>query len=88
MTNEIKTEVPDGYVLLERRDGKAIHAACMDGGRFHGWLFTKGPENDQWVSQRKLEPWEIMQVEDQRDDNIVHDTESQQDQTDGGKGGA
>jgi hypothetical protein len=67
-------EVPDGYVLLQRHNGKPCHAACLDGGRFHGWLFAKGPEEGQWVSVRKLAEWEVMQAEDQRDDNIVHET--------------
>lgn len=66
-------EVPDGFVLLQRHDGKARYAACLDGGRFHGWLMQKHPDG-QWVSQRKLESWEIMQAEDQRDDNIIHET--------------
>jgi hypothetical protein len=72
--NQFK-EVPDGYALLERHNGKAAYAACLDGSRFHGWLFAKGPEDGQWVSQRKLEGWEIMQAEDQRDYNIVHETD-------------
>lgn len=74
MSNQFK-EVPDGFVLLQRHNGKAAHAACMDGGRFHGWLFAKGPDG-QWVSQRKLEAWEAMQVEDQRDYGIVQETNS------------
>jgi hypothetical protein len=68
-------EVPDGFVLLQRHNGKACYAACMDGGRFHGWLMQKAPDG-QWVSVRKLGPWEIMQVEDQRDQGIVQHTNS------------
>jgi hypothetical protein len=69
------SEVPDGYVLLQRHNGKAAYAACLDGSRYHGWLFGKGADG-QWVTQRKLEAWEVMQVEDQRDDGIVHETNS------------
>lgn len=74
MNNNIKTEVPEGYVLLQRHEGKPLYAACLDGGRWHGWLFKTGPEAGQWVSERKLEQWEVMQAEDQRDDSIVHET--------------
>lgn len=68
-------EVPEGFVLLQLHDGHACYAACMDGGRFHGWLMWKHPDG-QWVSKRKLEQWEIMQVEDQRDYGIVQSTNS------------
>lgn len=66
-------EVPAGFVLLQRHDGKPLYAACLDGGRFHGWLMSKHHDG-HWVSQRKLESWEVMQAEDQRDDSIVHET--------------
>ncbi|HWK69982.1 MAG TPA: hypothetical protein VNS29_03985 [Burkholderiaceae bacterium] len=65
-------EVPDGYVLLQRHNGQACYAACMS-GTFAGWLMWKHPDG-QWVSKRKLEAWELMQVEDQRDDGIVIET--------------
>lgn len=66
-------EVPTGFVLLQRHNGHACYAACMDGGVFHGWLMWKAP-NGNWVSQRKLAEWEIMQVEDQRDGSWVFST--------------
>lgn len=67
-------EVPDGYALLQRHNGKACYAACM-AGPFAGWLMWKHPDG-QWISKRKLEPREMMQVEDQRDYNIVQETNS------------
>ena len=73
MLDASKNEVPAGFVLLQRHDGKPLYAACLDGGRFHGWLMSKHPDG-QWVSQRKLESWEVMQSEDQRDYGIVHET--------------
>ena len=63
-------EVPDHMVLLNRTNGKATHAACINGSQWHGWLFVKHPDG-KWVSQRKLSNWEIMQAEDQRDEGIV-----------------
>lgn len=67
--NKPFTEVPEGYVLLQRENGRAKYAACMV-GRFAGWLMQKHPDG-QWVSERRLEAWELMQVEDQRDYAIV-----------------
>lgn len=63
-------QVPAGFVLLQTKNGKPVYSACLDGGRFHGWLMWKHPDG-QWVSKRKLEAWEIMQAEDQRDYGIV-----------------
>ena len=63
-------QVPAGFVLLQTENGKPVYSACLDGGRFHGWLMWKHPDG-QWVSKRKLEAWEIMQAEDQRDYGIV-----------------
>lgn len=63
-------QVPAGFVLLQTENGKPVYSACLDGGRFHGWLMWKHPDG-QWVSKRKLKAWEIMQAEDQRDYGIV-----------------
>ena len=63
-------QVPAGFVLLQTENGKPVYSACLDGGRFHGWRMWKHPDG-QWVSKRKLEAWEIMQAEDQRDYGIV-----------------
>ena len=54
-------------IIVQRNPGKAVD---LSGGRFHGWLFYRHPDG-QFVSERKLEPWEIMQAEDQRDDDVV-----------------
>lgn len=59
--------LPTGLVLVQRNPEKAVD---LTGGPWHGWLFWKHPDG-QFVSERKLEPWEIMQAEDQRDENIV-----------------
>lgn len=40
--------------------------------RSNGWLFFRHPDG-QWVIERRCEPWELMQVEDQRDMDIVID---------------
>jgi len=68
MKNKIE-ELPSGFILLQEENGRACYAACMI-GQFSGWLMWKHPDG-QWVSKRKLESWELMQVEDQRDDTIV-----------------
>ena len=66
----IPDDLPPGFVPLQREKGRIVYAACLDGGRFNGWLMWKHPDG-QWVSKRKLEDWEIMQAEDQRDYGIV-----------------
>lgn len=65
-------EVPDNMVLLQRTNGKASFAACIDGSEWHGWGFSRHPDG-QWVSVKKLSDWEIMQAEDQRDGGIVQE---------------
>ena len=56
-------------ILVQRNPDKAVD---LSGGRFHGWLFYRHPDG-QFVTERKLEPWEIMQAEDQRDDRVIID---------------
>jgi len=60
-------KLPNGMTLLQRNPDIAVQ---LDGGEWHGWLFNKHPDG-KYVSQRKLEGWEIMQAEDQRDEGIV-----------------
>lgn len=60
-------EIKDGWVRLQINPE---YVACLDGGEWHGWLFKRHPDG-QLVSFKKLEEWEIMQAEDQRDYNIV-----------------
>ncbi|BBH11785.1 hypothetical protein [Chromobacterium haemolyticum] len=50
--------VPDGFVLVQRSPDKAV---CLDGGRFHGWLMYRHPDG-QFVSERKLQPWEVKEA--------------------------
>ena len=59
----------DGMVLVQKNPDMAVD---LSDGPFNGWLFWRHPDG-QFVSKRKLEPWEIMQVEDQRDEGIVID---------------
>ena len=60
-------ELPNGLTLLQRNPDFAVN---LKGGEWHGWLYHRGA-NEQWVSQRKLAAWEIMQAEDQREDGHV-----------------
>ena len=68
-----RINVPEGYIPLQMHNGVLVYAACFDHGPFHGWLMYL-PPNGQWVSKRKLEPWEIMQAEDQEHYGIVQQT--------------
>jgi hypothetical protein len=63
----LSNQLPDGKILLQQNPDCAVD---LSGGRWHGWLFVRHPDG-HWVSQRKLEGWEIMQAEDQRDGGIV-----------------
>ena len=67
----ITDKLPVGFVPLQSENGKVVYAACMDANaRHYKWLMWKHPDG-QWVSQRKLEEWEVMQVEDQAHYGIV-----------------
>ena len=55
--------------LVQRNPDKAVD---LTGGRWHGWLFSRHTDG-QFVSERKLEAWEVMQAEDQADDGVVLD---------------
>ena len=64
-------ELPNGFVPLQKENGKLVYAACMDSSASHyKWLMWRHPDG-QWVSKRKLEDWEVMQVEDQEYYGIV-----------------
>jgi len=65
------SRVPEGFVLVQAYPDKAVD---LSGGPLHGWLFFRHADG-QFVSERKLSDWELMQVEDQRDDGIVIDDE-------------
>jgi len=62
-------ELKDGWVRVQVNPERV---ACLDGSEWHGWLFMRHPDG-QLVSCQELKNWEIMQVEDQRDNNIVID---------------
>jgi len=62
----------NGLILLQHSPNKAVD---LSGGRFHGRLFYQHTDG-QYVTERKLEDWEIMQAEDQRDYGIVIDGSS------------
>ena len=63
------TKLPDNYVRLQNNPERV---ACLDGSKWHGWLFSRHPDG-QLVSIRKLEDWEVMQAEDQQEYGIVLD---------------
>lgn len=70
----VDAKLPAGFQLVQRNPDKAV---CLDGGRFHGWLMYRHP-GGQFVSERKLEQWELMQAEDQWHYGIVLDGADQQ----------
>lgn len=61
--------LPDDFILVQRNPDKAV---CLDGSRFHGWLMCRHLDG-LFVSERKLEPQELMQAEDQRHYGIMLD---------------
>jgi hypothetical protein len=63
------TDLPNGLTLVQQNPDCAVD--LNSASRTYGWLFIRGPERGQWVTYRKLEAWEIMQAEDQRDAGIV-----------------
>ena len=64
-------ELPNGFVPLQKENGRIVYAACMDSSaRHYKWLMWLHPDG-QWVSKRRLEDWEVMQVEDQEYYGIV-----------------
>ena len=65
-------ELPKGFVPLQRENGELVYAACLDGGRYHGWLMWKHPDG-QWVTKRKMTSLEVMQAEDQAHYGIVQE---------------
>jgi len=66
-------ELPSGFVPLQKENGRIVYAACMDSSaRHYKWLMWRHPDG-QWVSKRKLEDWEVMQVEDQEHYGIVQE---------------
>jgi hypothetical protein len=68
-------KLPSGFVPLQKENGRIVYAACMDSNAMHyKWLMWRHPDG-QWVSKRKLENWEVMQVEDQEHYGIVQDKE-------------
>ena len=60
--------LPNGFVLLQVNPDYAWSTE-------NNWLYYKHPDG-QWVTYRKLEPWEVMQAEDQRLYGIVQDGKS------------
>ena len=68
-----KSNIPQGFIPLQKYNGEIVYAACMDNGPFHGWLMWFTPSGN-WVSKRKLASWEVMQAEDQDHYGIIHET--------------
>jgi hypothetical protein len=67
---EYNNDVGNGLILVQKNPDYAVQLDERHG--FYGWLFYRHPDG-QFVSKRKLEPWEITQAEDQRDSNEVID---------------
>lgn len=63
----MNNQLPNGLTLIQQNPDCAV---ALNGGRGHGWLYVKGPDG-QWITHRKLDDWEIMQAEDQRDAGII-----------------
>lgn len=60
---EYNNILSNGLVLLQQNPDCAWNPN-------NNWLYVKNSDNN-WVTYRKLESWEIMQAEDQRDLCIV-----------------
>ena len=54
--------LPNGLILLQVNPHFAV---SLGAGGSYGFLYRKN--NNNWVTDRKLANWEIMQAEDQRD---------------------
>lgn len=66
----LSSTLPNGLTLVQRAPDCAVD--LRRDSKTYGWLFTRSADtNDQWVTVRKIEDWEVMQAEDQRDGNIV-----------------
>ena len=61
--NRLNNILDNGLVLLQQNPDCAWNPE-------NNWLYIRGADG-QWVTQRKLESWEVMQAEDQRDYGVV-----------------
>lgn len=66
---EPRNVLPNGLTLLQINPDCA--ADLRQGSSYFGWLFTRGPEVDQWVTARKLTQREIEDAYDQAADMRV-----------------
>lgn len=55
-------EQANGLILLQNQPRLAVD---LTGGDKNGWLFECG-DDGKWVAKRPLQPWEVMQAEDQQ----------------------
>lgn len=60
--------VPPGFTLVQENPDMAVDFRFGPGQH---WLYKRTPQKDGWLPIRQLEPWEVMQAEDQRDDGII-----------------
>jgi hypothetical protein len=68
--------LPNKFVPLQQSHGIVTHAACLDSeSAYYGWLFRVHPD-EKLVTVRKLENWELMQMEDRQHYGIVIEGES------------
>ena len=66
---EARNVMPNGLTLLQINPDYAVD--LRKGSQFYGWLFHRGPEPDQWVSERHLDPLELRQASEQAEDSRV-----------------
>jgi hypothetical protein len=59
--------LPKDFVLVQEKPDMAV---CT-GGKWKGWLFSYKENPEHWIPERKLEGWEMMQVEDQIHYDII-----------------
>lgn len=62
-------KVPATLTLLQINPAKAVD---LNGGITHGWLYYEHPDG-YWITERKLDIFELMAATDQRDAGIVID---------------
>lgn len=70
-----RTILPNGLTLLQTNPDCAVD--LISGSRYYGWLYVRGPEENQWVTQRKLTSAELDEAYDQAADFVILNAEDQ-----------
>lgn len=66
--------LPFRFIPLQVKNGKVTHACCADENSTHYLYLMCRTSYGVWIPLRKLEKWEIMQVEDQEYYGIILET--------------